>query len=59
MSNESDYRADWLECSLDAVMKYFAEGFKPEDGREIWNYTWFIDQTKGKVVFRLDTRREG
>lgn len=36
------------------IMKFFVDGFKLPDGQKIWNYEWFYDPHKGKVVFRLE-----
>ncbi|HEX8894400.1 MAG TPA: hypothetical protein VF783_13810 [Terriglobales bacterium] len=50
-------RTDWIECNLDSVLRYFAADFKFDD-REIWAKEWFVDVAKGKVIFRIDSRRK-
>jgi hypothetical protein len=52
-----DYKVDWIECDLNAVMKYFAADFEMKD-REVWRRDWFIDPAKGKVLFKIESRRK-
>lgn len=37
------------EFNLDSVIKYFVDGFN----RDIWNYEYFCDISKGKVILKL------
>jgi hypothetical protein len=54
--SDGNYQTEWMECDLNAVMRYFAGGFEPKADREIWQSEWFIDTQKGRVVFKLCTR---
>lgn len=44
--------------SLDEVMDYFAKNFQPFDGEKIVTTEWYLDQSKGKVVFRLYVQKK-
>lgn len=45
-----------LEYDLNAVMGYFIDGFENPPGEKLLGRPdWFIDPTKGKVIFRLVT----
>jgi hypothetical protein len=49
----SNFETKWQEHEIDEVMRYFVDGFKLPEDRRIVNSEWFIDQVKGKVVFRF------
>lgn len=48
--------------SLDAVMRYFAKGFKPAKikgkKREIVGMEYYVDPAKGMVIFQLTISTE-
>ena len=47
-------RVVYIEHSLESIIRKWASEFKPKDPKEhVFNYDFFIDQSKGVVVFKL------
>lgn len=49
----SDIKVGYQEHTLDEVLKYFADGFKPVPGVTLVNWEAFVDATRNKVIFKL------
>lgn len=49
-------KIEWQDVALDDVLRYFAEGFKLNDGAKIVRQEYFVDTAKGRVVFKLTTQ---
>jgi len=52
----TDFETRDSEHSVETVMRYFANGFEVGPDREIWHVDWWLDSTKGSVLFRITTR---
>lgn len=48
-------KVKYQEVKLGEVLRYFAEGFQFTDGITLHDYEYFVDQSKGIVVFKLIT----
>lgn len=46
-------KLDYHEISLQDVINYFVDGFVFDEGYTLHSHEAFIDQAKGKVIFRL------
>lgn len=46
----------WLEIPLDAVLRYYADGFTNANGAEIIERKFFLDVTKNIVLFKIVTK---
>lgn len=44
-----EMRIVYHHVDLGTVIEYFVNGFD----RDVWDYEWFCDTAKGKVIFRL------
>lgn len=53
-----DIKIGYQEHSLEAVLKYFAAGFKPMPGVTVVSYETFVDVNRGVVVFKISMRKD-
>lgn len=44
---------EWIDVSLDDVLKHFANDFTAKDGSTVFEHTAFVDTGKHRVVFKL------
>ena len=48
----------YQEHSIDAVWRYFVDGFTPVKGERIRTFEAFYDVAQGKVVFKLVVEKQ-
>lgn len=44
---------EWIDVSLDDVLKHFAKDFTSKDGSTVFEHAAFVDTGKNRVVFKL------
>ena len=47
-------RIEYAECDMKTILDAWGRGFKMTDPKEhLFNFEWFLDPVKGKVMYRL------
>lgn len=46
-------RIEYIEASLETIMRYYIRGYELPKNEAISTSEWFIDQQKERVIFKL------
>ena len=53
-----DIKIGYQEHTIDEVLKYFVDGFRPVPGVTVVAWEPFVDTRSGKVIFKLSMRKD-
>ena len=53
MNDNGERRTVWQPAKISDVVRFYAESFSPDDNETVEVVDWWLDPTKGEIVFCL------